>query len=103
MIDCKTKGFVYVLWSKKVPEKVYVGSSCRQVKDRLREHRRDIEEGKQVAVANHFGETRSAVSDIVFRPVMKVKSNCRWVLRHFESRLINELNVLEEGVNRILT
>ena len=54
-------------------------------------------------MADHFYETRSEASDVVFRPVMRVKSRDRWVLRHFEPKLINELNLVEEGVNRILT
>jgi hypothetical protein len=102
-MNCKTPGFIYVLWSKKAPEKAYLGSSCRRPKDRLKEHKDDIEDGKAVAVADHFYETRSEASDLVFRPVMRVKSSDRWVLRHFESKMINELNLVEEGVNRILS
>jgi hypothetical protein len=92
-----------VVPSKKAPEKVYLGSCCREPRERFREHRNDIEDVREVAVAQHFYETRSEVSDIVFRPFMRVRSSCRWVLRHFETREINRLNLIEEGVNRILT
>ena len=102
-LNCKAPGFVIVLWSMKAPEKAYLGSSSRRPKDRLREHKYSIEEGKDVAVANHFHETRSDTSDLVFRPVLKVKSSSPWVIKHFESKLMNELNLVEEGVNRIIT
>ena len=104
-LNCKTPGFVYVLWSMKAPEKAYLGSSSRRPKDRLWEHKYSvsIEEGKDGAVANHFYETWSDTSDLVFRPVLKVKSSSPWVIKHFESKLMNELNLVEEGVNRILT
>ena len=87
----------------KAPEKAYLGSNSLRPKDRLREHKYRIEEGKDVAVANNFHDTRSDTSDLVFRPVLNVKSSSPWVIKHFESTFMNELNLVEEGVNRILT
>ncbi len=54
-------------------------------------------------MAQHFRDTRSEVEDLVFRPFIRVKAGCRWVLRHYDNRMINSLNLVEEGVNRILT
>ena len=56
-----------------------------------------------VTVADHFMDTRSDVSNLIFRPFMRVRSRCRWVLRHFENRMINQIDLIEEGVNGILT
>ena len=76
-INCRTRGFLYMLWSTKAPEKLYLGSSCREARERLREHKLDIENGRQVAVADHFMDTRSDVSDLMFRPFMRVRSRCQ--------------------------
>ena len=103
-LNCKTQGFLYLLWSRKAPDQVYLGSCCREPRDRLGEHRRDIENNRiEKAVPELFVNTHSYVEDIVFRPFKRVKSSCRWVLRHFETRLINELNLVEAGVNRVLS
>ena len=102
-LTCKTKSFLYLLWSSKAPQKIYLGSCCREPRERLREHKYDIENEREVAVSQHFMDTRSQVEDLVFRPFMRVKSRCRWVLRHYENRMIDKLNLIEEGVNRILT
>ena len=102
-LNCKTRRFLYLLWSRKAPDKVYLGSCSREPRDRLREHRRDIENNtEEKAVAKHFMDTNSYAEDLVFRHIKKVKSSCRWVLRRFETRLINNLNLIEAGVNRIL-
>ena len=82
---------------------MYLGSCCREPRDRLGEHRRDIENNREEkAVVEQFIRSNSYAEDLIFRPIKRVKSSCRWVLRHFETRLINELNLVEAGVNRIL-
>ena len=83
---------------------MYLGSSCREPRDRLGEHKRDIENNEvQKAVPELFVNTHSYVEDLVFRPIKRVKLSCRRVLRHFETRLINELNLIEAGVNRVVS
>ena len=102
-LNCKTRGFLYLLWSRKAPDQVYLGSCCREPRDRLGEHRRDIENNREEkAVVEQFIRSNSYAEDLIFRPIKRVKSSCRWVLRHFETRLINELKLVEAGVNRIL-
>ena len=41
-LNCKTEGFLYLLWSSKNLEKQYLGHCGRSVVARLREHRRAI-------------------------------------------------------------
>ena len=54
-INCKTNcGYLYLLWSSKAPNKQYIGSSSREPRFRLGEHR-DIENGRlDKAVFKHF-------------------------------------------------
>ena len=54
LLDCKTAEFAYVLWSRTAPEKAYLGSSCRRLKDMLKKHNDDIEDRKAAAVADHL-------------------------------------------------
>ena len=104
-INCKSPGgHLYLLWSSKSPEQQYLGSSSREPRERLREHRRDIINMKlEKAVPEHFHSTRSNEDDIVFAPFKRIKSKNRHVLLHFETKAINEFNLVEAGVNRILT
>ena len=104
-INCKTTGgYLYLLGSSKAPAKQYLGSSSREPKERLREHRRDIINQKfQKAVPKYFHDTKSTEDDIVFAPFRRIRSSNRLVLLHFESKAINEFNLVEAGVNRILT
>ena len=104
-INCKTRGgYLYLLWSRKVPQQQYLGSSSREPRKRLGEHRRDISDVKvEKAVACHFADTHSYEEDIVFVPFLRVRSSNPWVLRHLEGKSINDYNLVDAGVNRILT
>ena len=55
-INCKSPGgHLYLLWSSKAPAKQYLGNSSREPRERLKEHRRDIINGKvEKAVPKHF-------------------------------------------------
>ena len=95
---------MYLLWSGKAPKKQYLGSSSREPRERLKEHRGDIINGRlEKAVPRHFEDIRSTEDDIVFAPFKRIRSSNRQVLLHFESKAINEFNLVEAGVNRILT
>ena len=104
-INCKSSGgHLYLLWSSKDPTKQYLGSSNREPRERLREHRRDIiNQRLEKAVPKHFLGLRSNEDDIVFAPFKRIRSSNRQVLLHFETKAINEFNLVEAGVNRILT
>jgi hypothetical protein len=103
-INCKTTGgFIYLLWSSKAPAVQYLGSSGQTPGARLTQHRRDIMNGAQKAVAEHFRETRSTEDHLVFRPFKKITHNNPAVRLHFEHEAINKYNMIEAGVNRILT
>jgi hypothetical protein len=104
-INCKTTGgFLYLLWSSKAPAVQYLGSSGQTPGARLTQHRRDIMDGAQKAVAQHFRDTRSTVDHLVFRPFKRITSKNNLAVRmHFEHEAINKYNMIEAGVNRILT
>ena len=103
-INCKTRGgFLYLLWSSKAPTKQYLGSSIREPRSRLGEHKRDILNKKvNKAVAKHFQDTGSKVEDLVFVPFKRLKCSDRLMLKHFENLAINKYNMVEAGINRIL-
>ena len=104
-INCKLKGsYLYLLWSRKVPAIQYLGSSFREPRVRFGEHRRDImDRNEEKAVSKHFVDTNSTVDDLVFVPFKRIRSNNRLVLRHMETKFINEYNLIEAGINRILS
>ena len=104
-INCKTRGgFLYMLWSRKAPAMQYLGSSEQEVRKRLGQHKGDIQNLRlNKAVAKHFHDTKSTVADLVFVPFKVVKSEDRLILRHVENKCINEFNLVEAGINRILT
>ena len=54
------------------------------------------------AVAKHFFETKSTVKDLRFVPFKKLKSKDKLILKHFENKAINDYNLIEKGINRIL-
>ena len=71
---------------------------------RLGEPRIDISEVKvEKAVACHFADTNSQEEDLGFVPFLQVRSSNPWVLCHLEGRAINEYNLVDAGVNRVLT
>ena len=55
------------------------------------------------AVAKHFSDTNSREEDLVFVPFKRVRSSNILVLRHLETMFINDFNLLEAGINRILS
>ena len=103
-MNCKTRGgYLYLLWSSKAPAKQYIGSSDREPRVRLGEHRRDIENVRlDKAVPKHFYDTRSTAADLIFVPFKRIKADDRHTLRHFENKAINDFNMIAAGVNRIL-
>ena len=103
-INCKTGGgFLYLLWSEKDPGKQYLGSSGQEPRRRLGSHKSDIENQRlNKAVAKHFFETKSTVKDLRFVPFKKLKSKDKLILKHFENKAINDYNLIEKGINRIL-
>ena len=61
------------------------------------EHRRDIENRRlNKAVAKHIYNTGSSSLDLV------ITSSNRFVLRHCDAKAINDYNMVEASVNRIL-
>ena len=103
-INCKTTGgYLYLLWSSKAPTKQYLGSSTRPPKERLSEHKSDIQNKKlKLAVAKHFHDTGSTSADLVFVPFKRIKCADKLMLKHFENWAINEFDMISAGINRIL-
>ena len=102
-INCKsTGGFLYLVWSRKHPRQ-YLGSTGQTPGARLLQHRRDIMAGADKAVAQHFRETNSSVDDLVFRPFLRLVNSSPAIRQHYENMFINQHNLVDEGINRILT
>ena len=99
-INCKTKSFLYILWSKKAPHKVYGGQSGATVAKRLGQHRRDImNDDESKVVARHFFETNSTEDDLEFIPVKTVHYNNMWARLEFDRQFLNEHNLIDDGLN----
>ena len=102
-MDCKTMGFLYLVWSLKDPTVQYLGRCSRQVWVRLGEHRRDIMKNtKGRAVAEHFARLRSKVRDFKFIPFLKIRSTDPHVIIELEKKYINKYNLVATGINTIL-
>ena len=54
------------------------------------------------AVAKHFHDTGSSVSDLVFTPFKRIKCQDKLMLKHYENWAINEYDMISAGINRIL-
>ena len=102
-INCKTEGFLYLLWSAKDPSQQYLGRCSRQVSARLGEHRRDIiNKTKGRVIAEHFARIRSGAPDLQFVPFMNIKSKDPHMLIELERKYINQYNLVVAGINVIL-
>jgi hypothetical protein len=103
-LNCKTKGgFLYLLWSAKAPALQYLGSSGQTPGERLAGHRSDINNGAQKAVAEHFRATGSRVEDLIFIPFKRIFNPSPAVRLHFEHQFLNRHDMIDSGINRILT
>ena len=105
-LTCKSRSFLYVLESSKTPKgpgsppSQYVGQSGTTVANRLRGHVRSIEEqDENKVVGKHFRETHSKREDLVFAPIMKLKSENPWVRLHYERRFMNQHGGIDKFLN----
>ena len=81
----------------------YLGSSEQEVRKWLGQHKDDILSLRlHKAVAKHFHDTRTTVADLFFVPVQLVRSEDGLILTQLKSKCINQLNLIEAGINRIL-
>ena len=102
-INCKTVGFLYLLWSEKNPEKQYLDRCGHSVAARLREHRNSIiKKIRGKAVPDHFLSLRSMVDDLKFVPFMKIRNKNPHILIAYEKHLINCYNLVASSINLIL-
>ena len=51
-------------------------------------------------MAKHFFDTKSTVENMVFVPFKRLKLGNSLILKLFENKAINVLNLIEAGVNR---
>ena len=99
-ITCKTESVIYVIMSRKAPDKCYGGQTGGTVGRRLGQHRRDIiNRDETKAVARHFMETGSTVDDLVFVPIKVVRNKNMWARLEIERQFLNEYNLLDDGIN----
>ena len=81
----------------------YLGSSGNTPRERLSGHKSDIINQRiNKAIPAHFTATGSKIEDLVFVPIKLFKNSDPAVRLHFENKFVNEHNLIEAGVNRIL-
>ena len=101
-LNCKTEGFLYVLWSAKKPNMQYLGRCSRSVGARFREHRNSIinkEVGK--AIPAYFMKIKSYENDLRFVPFIRMKDKNPFGLMAYEKYLINKYNLVASRINLI--
>ena len=101
-LNCKTEGFLYILWSAKRPNMQYLGRSSRSVGTRFREHRNSIinrEVGK--SVPDYFMKICSSEDDLRVVPFIRMKDKNPFGLIAYEKYLINKYNLVASGINLI--
>ena len=81
----------------------YLGSSGQTPAERLNGHRSDIRNGALKAVAEHFRATGSTVDDLVFVPFKRIFATSPAIRLHFEHQFLNRHDMIDGGINRILT
>ena len=102
-MDCRTRGFLYLVWSQKAPRVQYLGQSGQRVADRLLQHRRDVMDNRKGrAVVEHFCRLRSKVDDFRFMPFLKICDDDPLVIQRLERYYINKYNLVASGINSIL-
>ena len=110
-LSCTSSNLIYICSCSKgdrtCPYKPqYCGETGKTAEERFVGHRNSIvqacQEQTNLPVGQHFRDVGHSVSDLVFTPVEKIFSKNVFVRRARERLLINNLNLISEGLNRKL-
>ena len=86
--------------------KQYVGETGQTAEERFAEHRNTVvqlcHQGTSAPVGEHFQGAGHSVSDLRYTPVEKIFSNNIFVRKIRERRLINQLDLIPNGLNKKL-
>ena len=100
-LSCKSQDVVYKIRCGKCPPFAYIGETGQQFKDRIRQHKSDINTEKDTPVANHFNLAGHTVADMIAVPIEKVMPEGNKILRLTRERLwMRRYQCVENGGNR---
>ena len=92
---CESKELIYCINCKKCGQ-LYVGETCRMLKERFREHRRNVLNGRRDnEVATHFNDNGHSVEDMGVMGIKYQAGNFRRKLE--EQRIIGKLGCMLGG------
>ena len=109
-LTCKSSNLLYLVTCEKgthmCPINQYVGETGQTGEQRCSEHRntvvQDCHQGTTKPVGEHFQGRGHSVSDMRFTPIEKIYSSNIFVRKTREKRLINQLDMIREGLNKRL-
>ena len=102
-IDCQTEGVLYVITCKKCKTQ-YLGQSKRSAEKRMLDHLNTIKNNNSTntPVGVHFRSEQHSHADLTMIPVQRIFSKNPHVRLARERELINNLDLIEHGLNRNL-
>ena len=110
-LSCRTKNILYLGTCSKgdrtCPDRPqYCGETGQSAEERFCGHRNTVtqacHENTTIPVGEHFRGAGHSLSDFVFTPVEKINSNNIFVRKVREKLLINQLNLIDSGLNKRL-
>ena len=109
-LSCKSSNLLYMVSCEmgvSYPDKnQYVGETGQTGEERFAEHRNTVvqwcHQGTSAPVGEHFQSAGHTVSDMRFTPIEKIYSTNSFVRKIRERRLINQLDLIREGLNKKL-
>ena len=102
-IDCQTEGVLYVISCKKC-KKQYLGQSKRSAEKRMVDHLNTVRNNNSTntPVGVHFRSEQHSHADLTMIPVQRIFSKNPHVRLARERELINNLDLIEHGLNKNL-
>ena len=71
-MDCQSKNVIYLIECKSCGIK-YVGETCQKLKDRLNQHRSDINRQQQTTIASHFNNICMDIGFLQITPIEQMQ------------------------------
>ena len=93
-VHCELRNVVYAISCKRCNSVVYVGETERQLKERMKEHLRDVRLDKDKPINEHFSRSGHSHTDLQFSVLKKMYSADRIERRLNESAWIQDLKTL---------
>jgi len=101
-MNCNSANIIYLVNCTKC-NKLYVGETKRQLKDRLNNHRSDIKLFKNTTIAIHFNDTNHTVNNLKITPIEQLHTEDTRLRLQREKYWIKTLHTqYPEGLNYLL-